>query len=166
MLSLVFSPCLYIWESQACNNGTSFFLLKEVRPHWIWRGAGQAGSTGPSFSRCELQPEMAQVLERTAGLEPGSVCLDLICKYLLCYKTSFTSSYLQFSRVDTSTLHCLSLHGFLCWPCGSLDLSSYICKVGLRVLILTLYQWKKNWKCVCQAPEDQTWEYLTYTAFF
>jgi len=163
MLSLVFSPCLYIWESQACNNGTSFFLLKEVRPHWIWRGAGQAGSTGPSFSRCELQPEMAQVLERTAGLEPGSVCLDLICKYLLCYKTSFNSSCLQFSRVDASTV---SHYMILFADCVIPWVSVSIPVKWLTALILMVYQWKKNQKWVCQVPEGQTWEYLTYRAFF
>ena len=164
MISLVFSPCLYIWKVQAWNNSTSFFfLLKEVRPHWIW-GRGAAGPEALAQVSADVSySEMAQVLKGTAGLESGNVCLDLIYKYFLCYKTSFNSSCLQFSQVDASTVcHYVILSA----DCDSLGLSLHTCKVGLTALILIVYWWKKNQKRICQVPKDQTWEYLTYTAFF
>ena len=105
-------------------------------------GEGAAGREALAQVSADVSyREMAQVLKGTAGLESGNVCLDLIYKYFLCYKTSFNSSCLQFSQVDASTV---CYYMILFADCDSLGLSLHTCKVGLTAPILIVYWWKKK----------------------
>lgn len=99
-------------------------------------------SMGQKFSRCESQPqlsEMAQVLDRAAGLESGNLGMEVIYKYFLLYNTSFNSSCLQFIRVGTS-----SIYHYMVLFLASLGFSVPLCKVGLMVLTLPISPDGKN----------------------